>query len=53
MSAAIIIIITPPPVRPKSAQSLPDQIASAVRAALQALEGPGDGVEPSGPEDRL
>jgi hypothetical protein len=41
-TAAIIIIITPPPTRPKSAaaanEQTAQQVAAAVRAALDALE---------------
>lgn len=55
MSAAVIIIITPPPTRPKS--SLADQVAESVRAAMAALEAPDDEPlqrrDPAGPGDRL
>jgi hypothetical protein len=61
-TAAIIIIISVPPVRPRQANRSPNediaqQVAAAVRAALDALEAPDDEPpqrrDPAGPADRL
>ena len=61
-TAAIIIIISVPPVRPRQANRSPNedlaqQVAAAVRAELDALEAPDDEPpqrrDPAGPADRL
>ena len=61
-TAAIIIVISVPPVRPRQANRSPNediaqQVAAAVRAALDALEAPDDEPpqrrDPAGPADRL